>query len=165
MAGKPSFHLLAVGRLRERYWVEAQAEYRKRLSGYSSALTVTEVADESTPDNASDAQETAIRNREGDRLLAAIGPRDFIVALDRQGQRMDSPQFAAFLERKMVQDGVSAFTFVIGGSLGLSEALLSEADLTLSFGDFTFPHQMMRILLLEQLYRAARIARNEPYHK
>jgi 23S rRNA (pseudouridine1915-N3)-methyltransferase len=165
MAGKPTLRIIAVGKLRERFWQDAEAEYRKRLSAYTSRLTVIEVTDEPTPDSASDAQELAIREREGERILAQMGAREHVIALDRQGRTMDSPAFAVYIERQMSEEGVSAFTYVIGGSLGLSEAVLARANMTLSFGAFTFPHQLMRVILLEQLYRAAKITRNESYHK
>lgn len=165
MAGKPALQIIVVGKLRERYWQDAEAEYRKRLVSYTSRLTITEVNDEPTPDNASSAQETAIRVREGERILAQIPARDYVIALDRQGITLDSLEFSARHEQLMAEQGVSGFCYVIGGSLGLSPAVLARADIRLSFGEFTYPHQLMRIILLEQLYRAAKIARNEPYHK
>ncbi|GAB4454509.1 MAG: 23S rRNA (pseudouridine(1915)-N(3))-methyltransferase RlmH [Armatimonadaceae bacterium] len=156
--------IIAVGKLRETYWKAAEAEYLKRLTGYTSRIEVTEVADEPTPDNASAAEEDLIREREGQRLLAKIGERDYVVALDRQGKSLGSETFAAHLDTRATE-GYSIFTFVIGGSLGLSPSVLSRAHLTLSFGAFTYPHQLMRVLLLEQLFRAAKIQRGEAYHK
>ena len=165
MAARPALTLLAVGKLREVFWQDAQAEYRKRLSAYTTRLSIIEVTDEPTPDTASPAQETAIRQREGERLLLMVPPRDFVVALDSRGKSLDSPALSALMERQTAEEGISAFTFIIGGSLGLSPEVLARADLTLSFGAFTYPHQLMRIILLEQLYRAAKIARGETYHK
>lgn len=166
MAAKPQVTVIGVGRLREKYWQDAQAEYVKRLSGYTSRLAVVEVADEPTPDAASPAEEENIRRREAERLLAKVGERDYLIALDGTlGRTLTSPQFAAHLERAAAEGGASAFAFVIGGSLGLHESVLERADLALSFGAFTYPHQLMRVILLEQLYRAAKIQRGEPYHK
>lgn len=165
-AAKPQVSILAVGKLREKYWQDAEAEYRKRLGSYTSRLQFVEVADEPTPDNASPAQEEAIRRKEAERLLARIGEREYVIALDAaRGRSFDSPGFAAHLEGQMATEGVSAFAFILGGSLGLHESILARANLTLSFGAMTFPHQLARILLLEQLYRAFKILRGEPYHK
>jgi 23S rRNA (pseudouridine1915-N3)-methyltransferase len=165
MAAKPQVKIVAVGRLRERHWLDAEAEYRKRLTSYTAKLTVAEVADEPTPDDASLAQEETIRQKEGERLLTHIGPRDYVIALDRSGRSFDSPGFAAHLDRITAEEGASTLTFIIGGSLGLNAPVLDRADLILSFGAFTYPHQLMRVILLEQFYRAAKIQRGEPYHK
>lgn len=162
-AAKPQITLLVVGKLREPFWRDAEAEYRRRLTGYTSKLVIVEVTDEPTPPDASPAQEAAVRKKEGDRLLAKIGAREHVVALDRAGQMLDSPGLAARLA--LATNDASAFTFVIGGSLGLHEGVLGRANLRLSFGPLTFPHQIMRVLVLEQLYRAFKIQRNEPYHK
>lgn len=166
MAAKPQVRILVVGRLRERYWQDAEAEYRKRLTSYTTRLEILEVADEPTPDDASPAQEQAIRHKEAERLLAKIGEREYVVALDgSEGKAFTSPAFASHLEKVLADGAHSVLSFVIGGSLGLHETLLVRADLTVSFGMFTFPHQLMRVLLLEQVYRAFKIQRGEPYHK
>jgi 23S rRNA (pseudouridine1915-N3)-methyltransferase len=165
MAAKYGVTIVAVGRLREKFWQDAEAEYWKRLTSYTSKLTIAEVADEPTPDAASPAQEAAIRAREGERIRAKIGERDYVIALDRAGRALDSPGLAAHLEQTAASGQASAFTFIIGGSLGLDDTTLARADLLLSFGAFTYPHQFMRVILLEQLYRAAKIQRGEPYHK
>jgi 23S rRNA (pseudouridine1915-N3)-methyltransferase len=165
MPSKPAITLIAVGKLRESYWRDAEAEYRKRLGAYTTKLTVVEIADEPTPDDASSAQEESIRRREGERILAQIGDRDYAIALDRGGKSLDSVTFAAHLERATAQGAASRFAFIIGGSLGLHETVLTRADLTLNFGAFTYPHQLMRIILLEQLFRAGKINRGETYHK
>lgn len=157
--------VVAVGKLREAYWRDAEAEYRKRLSGYTTKLEVIEVADEPTPDNASPAQEDAARRREAERILARLSDREHVIALDGTGRAFSSPAFAAHLQELGAQGGVSDVAFVIGGSLGLHDTARVRADLLLSFGAFTFPHQMMRTILLEQLYRAYKIAKGEPYHK
>lgn len=165
MSSKPAVTILAVGKLRERYWLDAQAEYRKRLGLFTTRITILEVADEPTPDAASPAQEESVRKREADRLLAQIGDRDYVIALDRGGKTFDSPTFAAYLDQATARGDASAFTFVIGGSLGLHASVLDRANLLLTFGAFTFPHQLMRVILLEQVYRAFKIQRGEPYHK
>jgi len=157
--------VIAVGKLREAFWRDAEAEYRKRLSGYTTRLEVIEVADEPTPDNASPAQEDAARLREGERILARLSEREHVIALDSAGRAFSSPAFAAHLQNLATQGGVSDVAFVIGGSLGLHESVRARAGLLLSFGAFTFPHQLMRVVLLEQVYRAFKIARGEPYHK
>jgi 23S rRNA (pseudouridine1915-N3)-methyltransferase len=157
--------ILAVGRLREAFWRDAEAEYRKRLSGYTAKIEVVEVADEPTPDNASPAQEEATRLREAERLLARLTDREYVIALDGGGREFTSPAFAAHLGTLASERGAGDLAFVIGGSLGLHESVRARAGLVLSFGRFTYPHQLMRVILLEQLYRAAKISANEAYHK
>lgn len=150
--------VLAVGKLKERHWREAEEEYRKRLLGYAS-LSVEEVAaepDEGSPD--------AILAKEGRRLLARVRDRDCLVALERTGRRLDSEAFADCL-RACADAGCGRWVFVVGGSRGLCEEVLARAQMRLSFSDLTFPHQLARILLLEQIYRAFTIWRGTPYHK
>lgn len=156
-------NLLTVGKLKEKYWVGAVEEYSKRLSSYCK-VNVIEVSDEPTPDNASPAQEEQIKKKEADKLLAKIGDRDYVIALVIEGKSITSEEFAAHLDKVAVQ-GFSTVTFVIGGSLGLHESVRKRANYGLSFSKFTFPHQMVRVILLEQVYRAFRIQRGEPYHK
>ncbi len=165
MAARIQINVVAVGRLRESWWRDAEAEYVKRLTPMAGRVVVVEVADEATPDGASLATEDAIRRREGERLLSKIGERSYVIALDRSGTALTSEAFAARLEKGAGEEGISAVTFLIGGSLGLSPDALARADLTLSFGAFTFPHQLMRVVLLEQVYRAFKINRGEAYHK
>lgn len=165
MAARPQMSIVAVGRLREAFWKDAEAEYVKRLTAYTSKLSVIEVADEPTPDNASSAQEETIQQREAERILSKVGGRDYVIALDRTGRSFDSPGFATHLERVTADGEASSLTFVIGGSLGLHTSVLDRANLLLSFGTFTYPHQLMRVVLLEQLFRAAKIQRGEAYHK
>lgn len=162
---RPQLSFVCVGKLREAFWRDAAAEYVKRLGGYTSKVSVVEVADEPTPDGASAATESAIREREGERLLAKLGERDFVIVCDADGRNLDSESLSRTLGRQCTEEGVSAFAFIVGGSLGLSDAVKSRADLTLSFGAMTFPHQLLRVMLLEQLYRAFKIDRGEPYHK
>ena len=155
--------ILAVGKIKESYFRDAVAEYRKRLSRFCE-LNVTEVADEPAPERASEAQCRQIKEREGERLLKASNPKAFHVVLAVDGKRKSSEAFAAELER-LALGGCSQIEFFIGGSLGLSEEVLGTADLKLSFSDMTFPHQLMRVILLEQIYRAFKINHNETYHK
>ncbi len=156
--------IIAVGRLRETFWKEAEAEYLKRLAGHTSKIVVVEVADEPTPEAASEAQNELIRQKEATRILSQVGERDYVIALDSAGKSLNSVRFAAHLEY-LATEGNSVFTYIIGGSLGLHTSVHGRANLVLSFGAFTYPHQLMRIILLEQLYRASKIARGENYHK
>jgi len=156
--------VVCVGKLKERYWKDAVAEYVKRLGAYAK-VDVREVADERAPDSASPAEEEQIKNREGERILAALQPDAYVVALAIDGEMWTSEQLAAFIEKRAVYGGGSSLAFVIGGSLGLSASVLARADMRLSFGRMTYPHQLMRVVLLEQVYRAFKIVRGEPYHK
>ncbi len=142
---------------------DAVAEYEKRLTRYVK-LDVVEVADEKTPDGASEKEEERIREKEGERLLRQIKEDDHVVALAISGKQYDSLAFARRLDG-FALCGRSRVVFVIGGSLGLSEQVLARADEELSFSKMTFPHQLMRVILLEQIYRGYRIIRGEPYHK
>ena len=155
--------LICIGKLKERYWNEACAEYAKRLSRFMS-LKVTELKEERLPDKAGASEERAVIEAEGRAILRALPEDAFVVALDPRGRAMDSPELASYLNGLLLQ-GRSRIVFVIGGSLGLSRAVTDRADLSLSFSAFTFPHQLMRVILLEQIYRSFRIARGEPYHK
>lgn len=155
--------VVAVGKLKEKYWLDAIAEYSKRLGSYAR-LDIRELPDEKTPDSMSPAEEEQVKAREGERILAALKADAHVVALAIDGETWTSEQLAAQLERQAVYGGGSV-AFVIGGSLGLSPAVLARADKRLSFGRMTYPHQLMRVLLLEQIYRAFKINRGEPYHK
>ena len=155
--------LLCVGKIKEKFFREALAEYEKRLKRYCDLKTI-QVTDEPVPENASDAINRQILETEGERLEKHIDPNDFVIALAINGKKFDSLKLAAFIEEKM-NYSASKLVFVIGGSLGLSEDILKRSDLLLSFSDFTFPHQLMRVILLEQIYRSFRIIRGEPYHK
>ena len=155
--------LLTVGKCKEKYWNDAAAEYRKRLGRYAD-VEILEVADEKTPEGASPREEDLIREKEGERLLKKIREDAYVIALAIEGEAVDSPELSRRLEQLGVR-GTSHIQFVIGGSLGLSPAVLKRADWKLSFSRMTFPHQMMRVILLEQIYRSFRIAKGEPYHK
>ncbi len=155
--------IVCVGKLKEKYWKDAIAEYSKRLSRYHK-LDIIELADEKTPETMSEAQEQEVKKKEGERILKSIKEDAFVVALAIEGKSLNSEQLADFMEKKAVS-GVSHMVFVIGGSLGLSKDVMQRANDALSFSKMTFPHQMMRVILLEQIYRAERINRGEPYHK
>lgn len=154
--------IACVGKIKEKYFTDAIKEYSKRLSKYVD-LVITEVPDEKAPENMSNAQMVKVKEIEGERLLKVVKD-SFVVALAIDGEKLASEGFSEFVSDKMVR-GVSNITFVIGGSLGLSDEVLKRADYKLSFSDMTFPHQLMRVVLLEQIYRAYRIMKNEPYHK
>ncbi|MFD0698528.1 23S rRNA (pseudouridine(1915)-N(3))-methyltransferase RlmH [Paenibacillus sp. GCM10027628] len=155
--------ILTVGKLKERYLVDGIAEYVKRLGPYAK-VQILEVPDEKAPENMSPAEEQQVRVKEGERLLAKLAPDTYVVALAIDGEMWTSEQLASSLD-KLATYGRSQVAFVIGGSLGLSGELLRRADMRLSFGRMTLPHQLMRLVLVEQIYRAMRINRGEPYHK
>ncbi len=159
--------VLCIGRIKENYWTLALTEYQKRLSRYAD-LRILELPDEPTPEGASPAEEEKIREREGEKMLRALekirGHGAKVVSLEIQGRKLDSVSLAEALGRDQAA-GVSHLILLIGGSLGLSERISRAADLRLSFSDLTFPHQMMRVILLEQIYRCFRILNHEPYHK
>lgn len=155
--------VLTVGKMKEKYLRDAIAEYSKRLSRYCR-LEIIEVADEKTPEGASAAEEQQIKKAEGERLLKKIKDSDYVTALAIDGKMLDSEELSEKLESLGVQ-GESSLVFVIGGSLGLSDEVLKRADFRLSFSKMTFPHQLMRVILLEQIYRGYRIMNGEPYHK
>lgn len=155
--------ILCIGKLKERYWMDAIQEYSKRLGKYSS-LTINELKEEKAPDNASAAEEAAVKEAEGKNLLKQIKKEAYVIALEIQGKELTSEALAEKIEALGVA-GKSDLVFVIGGSIGLSEEVLTRADYRLSFSRMTFPHQMMRVILLEQIYRSFKIIRNEVYHK
>lgn len=155
--------VIAVGKIKEKFYTDAIAEYSKRLSRYCR-LEVIQVADEKTPDGASEAQERQIKEKEGSRILAQIKDGAYVIALAVQGTMLSSEQLASKLN-KLGVDGQSQIVLIIGGSLGLSDEVLKRSDYLLSFSPMTFPHQLMRVILLEQIYRSYRIISGEPYHK
>ena len=155
--------LITVGKIKEKYFTDAIAEYAKRLSRYCK-LEIVEVADEKTPDGASEALENQIKEKEGERILSKVPDGAYVVALAIEGKQLDSEELADKMEKWNVH-GVSHLVFIIGGSLGLTPKVLNRADFKLSFSKMTFPHQLMRVVLLEQVYRSFRIRNNEPYHK
>lgn len=155
--------ILAVGKIKEAFYRDAVAEYAKRLSRYCR-LEIIEVADAPAPERASAAQEDAIREKEAQRILKRLRDNSFVIALEIAGEKYDSEKFAEKLEHLGLL-GKSQLVFIIGGSLGLHFSVLERADARLSFSDMTFPHQLMRVILCEQIYRAFRIMGGEPYHK
>lgn len=158
-----NIRILCVGKIKEKFYRDAIAEYTKRLSRYCK-LQIIEVADEKTPDKASAAEEQTIREKEAGRLLAHIKDSDYVIALAIEGKNPDSVAWARQLEL-LALSGKSNLDLIIGGSLGLHQSVLDRADELLSFSAMTFPHQLMRVILLEQIYRSYRIQNHEPYHK
>ncbi len=158
-----NIEILCVGKIKEAYLKDAIAEYSKRLSKYCT-LKITETEDEKTVDKQSAAEDELVKKREGERLLKHLKEQAFVVVLDIEGRMMDSVGFSKLLADTALRS-VSHIQFVIGGSLGLCPEIINKADLKLSFSKMTFPHQLMRVILLEQVYRAYRIMHHEPYHK
>lgn len=158
-----NIQVVCIGKLKEKYWTEALSEYRKRLGKYCT-LSIDELREERLPDNASGAQEEAVKEEEGKRILGRLKAGTYVIALDIKGRALSSEELARKMNDLAI-NGRSHVAFIIGGSLGLSEAVLERADMRLSFSRMTFPHQLMRIILLEQLYRSFKINRNETYHK
>ncbi|MFA9413881.1 MULTISPECIES: 23S rRNA (pseudouridine(1915)-N(3))-methyltransferase RlmH [Streptococcus] len=155
--------LISVGKLKEHYLKDGIAEYKKRLGRFAK-VDLIEVADEKTPDRASFLENQQIMTKEAERILGKIGDRDFVVVLAIEGKQLSSEDFSQLIQEKMTA-GYSTLTFVIGGSLGLSDAIKKRANVNLSFGHLTLPHQLMRLVLIEQIYRAFMIAEGSPYHK
>jgi 23S rRNA (pseudouridine1915-N3)-methyltransferase len=158
-----NIEVICVGTLKESYWRDAEAEYVKRLSKYGK-MKIVQVKETPLPANPSPANEQAVMAAEGQSLLHAAGKQSFIVALDRKGRQFSSEAFARKLQ-SLALEGRSHIAFIIGGSLGLSKEALDASDLCLSFSEMTFPHQLMRVVLLEQVYRSFKILNNEEYHK
>ncbi len=155
--------ILAVGKLKEKYWQAASAEYTKRLGKYCK-IRITEIKESLLRANPSAADEEAVKAAEGADILAKIKPTDYVITLEIKGKALSSTQLADHID-KLAVTGKSNVVFVIGGSLGLSEEVSRRADFKLSFSEMTFPHQMIRIFLLEQIYRSFKIIRKESYHK
>ena len=155
--------IYTVGKIKEKYFTDAIKEYEKRLSRYCK-LEIMEVADEKTPDGASEALEQQIKEKEGERLLKVIKDDVYLIALAIDGKMYDSVEFSRKFEQLGIQ-GKSHIGFVIGGSLGLADSVMKRANEKISFSKMTFPHQLMRVILLEQVYRGYRIMNGEPYHK
>jgi len=155
--------ILCVGKLKERFFEEACREYTKRLGRYAT-VELVEIPDEKAPEQLSEAQKLQVKQAEGRRLLMKVEPNDFLVAMAIDGKQLDSEALSRSMEGWMAL-GKRSLSFVIGGSLGLSDEVLRRADFKLSFGKNTFPHQLFRVMLLEQVYRGFRILNHEPYHK
>lgn len=158
--------ILCVGKIKESFYRDAVSEYSKRLSRYCS-LNIYEVSDEKTPDNCSETEKNKILKKEAERLLKYIPEASsdcHIITLEIKGKKLSSEKMASTIENLNI-NGKSHLIFVIGGSLGLHNSITSKSNLALSFSDMTYPHQLMRVILLEQIYRSFRIINNEPYHK
>ncbi|MDQ1143420.1 23S rRNA (pseudouridine1915-N3)-methyltransferase [Bacillus sp. SORGH_AS 510] len=155
--------IITVGKLKEKYLKLGIEEYVKRLSAYAK-MDIVEVADEKAPEELSELEMIQVKQKEGERILAKISADTYVIALAIQGKLQSSEELANTLD-KLATYGKSKIAFVIGGSLGLSEEVLKRSNEQLSFSRMTFPHQLMRLILVEQIYRAFRINRNEPYHK
>lgn len=155
--------VICVGKIKEKYLKEAISEYSKRLSKFCS-LEIKEVADEKTSQNMSPAEEVLVKDKEGERIAALVKPDDYLITLEIEGDMTTSRGLSEKMSGLLVK-GVSRITFVIGGSVGLSDNIIQRSDYHLSFSKMTFPHQLMRVILLEQIYRSFKIAAGEPYHK
>lgn len=155
--------IICVGKVKEKFYRDAIAEYEKRLSKYCK-FEIIEVADEKTPDGAGELIEEQIKAKEAQRILDKVKPDAFLCTLEINGKKYSSEEFAGWIG-KLTVSGTSHIQFVIGGSLGLHSSVTKASQLALSFSDMTFPHQLMRVILTEQIYRGFRILANEPYHK
>ena len=155
--------IVTVGKLKEKYLKDGIAEYGKRISRFAK-LEMIELADEKTPDKASELENQKILETEGARILSKVGERDFVVVLAIEGKTFSSEDFSKQLEQASIK-GYSTLTFIIGGSLGLAPIVKNRANLSVSFGRLTLPHQLMRLVLVEQIYRAFTIQQGSPYHK
>ena len=158
-----NIEIICIGNLKEKYWKAAVEEYSTRLSSYAK-IRITEIKESPLPKNAGTSEEKKVKDTEGKTALSRIKDRSYVIALDIKGKTMSSEKFAEKIETLAVS-GKSSIVFIIGGSLGLSEEVLKKADMRLSFSEMTFPHQMMRVILLEQIYRGFKINSNETYHK
>ena len=158
-----NINIIAVGKIKEKYLKDAIDEYKKRLSRFCK-LTITEVSDEPMSQNPSEKEIEDILKKEGEKIASAIKNTDVLVTLCVEGTQRTSEEFAQFISSECVK-GANTFTFIIGGSVGLSDKIKSMSNLKLSFSKMTFPHQLMRVVLLEQIYRAFKINANENYHK
>ena len=155
--------VVTVGKLKEKYLKDGIAEYSKRISRFAK-LEMIELADEKTPDKASESENQKILEIEGQRILSKVGDRDFVIVLAIEGKTLSSEEFSKRLEEASIK-GFSTLTFIIGGSLGLAQDVKNRANLSVSFGRLTLPHQLMRLVLAEQIYRAFTIQQGSPYHK
>lgn len=155
--------IITVGKIKEKFYRDAISEYEKRLSKYCK-LSILEAADEKTPDQASETVNQQILEKEGERIKNLIPKDSYVIPLAIEGKKYDSVGFAQMIQKNTVS-GVSHITFIIGGSLGIAEEIKKTSQQMISFSDMTFPHQLMRVILLEQIYRAFRINNGEPYHK
>ncbi len=156
--------IIAVGKIKEKFYKEAIAEYAKRMGPYNS-IEIIEVPDEMAPENLSDKEIEQIKDKEGEKILAKITDTDYVVSLEILGKQLTSEQFASFIQTEMAEGFGRDMVYIIGGSNGLSAEVSKRANYKLSFSKMTFPHQLMRVVLMEQIYRAFRIINGHPYHK
>jgi len=154
--------VVSVGKLKEHYWQDSLKEYMKRIKAYSS-IEFIEVTDEPFLEDDSDKRKEEVKKKEGQKILSKIRKDTFVICCDLKGKEYRSEEFSSFL-MQLALNGKSNISFIIGGSLGISDEVLQRADSKISFSKMTFPHQMMRVILAEQIYRAFKIAKNEPYH-
>lgn len=155
--------IICIGKLKEKYWTAAVAEYSKRIGSYA-ALEIVELKESKLPANPSPADETNVLTREGKKILSRIKDNDYVIAMEVEGQQLDSVELSGKLQR-IFDTGSSTIDFIIGGSLGLSDKVKRRVDYGMSFSMLTFPHQLARVMLLEQVYRAFKISNGETYHK
>ena len=158
-----NINIITVGKIKEKYLLLGIEEYKKRLSKYTK-LTMIEVSDEKAPENLSLEDMKRVKKLEGEKILSKLKANTYLVALAIDGKQLSSEEFSKKMDKLMV-DGISDITFVIGGSLGLSDEVIDKSDFKLSFSKMSFPHQVMKMILLEQIYRGFRISKGEPYHK
>ena len=158
-----NIYIIAVGKIKEKFLREAVDEYKKRLSRYCK-LEIIEVPDEKTPDNASEKEEELIKEKEGAQILKHISDKMYVISLEIEAKQPSSEELAAKIKELSIK-GESNIAFVIGGSLGIAKSVRQRANLKMSFSRLTFPHQLFRVMLLEQIYRGFKIMKGEPYHK
>lgn len=156
--------IIGVGKIKEKFYREAIAEYQKRMTAYNK-VEIVEVADEKAPESLSEKEIDQVKIAEGERILAKIKDDAFVVTLEINGKALDSIKFAKLIQDEMLDGFGRDMVFVIGGSNGLGENILKRSNYRISFGKMTYPHQLMRVILMEQIYRAYRIINKEPYHK
>lgn len=155
--------IVCVGKIKEKFYKDAIAEYSKRLSKFCN-LEIIEVPDEMTPDGASEIEKDKILSKEAERIFSKVKDNDYVITLEIEGKKLTSEELADKIS-EITLSGKSSIDFIIGGSLGLSDSIKRASSFSLSFSDMTFPHQLMRVILLEQIYRAFKINAGEPYHK
>lgn len=162
---RPGLRVISVGKLRDEFVRDFCDDYVQRLTHLVTKLECLELPDEPTPDGIADLEEDSIRLKEGQRILAKVGERDYVVACDLNGKQLTSPEFAQHIMDAVTFRTASTFTLIIGGSLGLHRSVLDRADFRWCFGKLTLPHALARVVALEQFYRALKIIRGEAYHK
>lgn len=156
--------IIGVGKIKEKFYKDAISEYEKRMTAYNK-VEIIEVNDEKAPENLSDKEIDQVKSVEGERILAKIKDDSFVVTLEIAGKALDSVKFAQLIQDEMLDGFGRDMVFLIGGSNGLGSNVLKRSNYRLSFGKMTYPHQLMRVILMEQIYRAYRIINKEPYHK